>query len=168
MNPASASMPAAPRTVNDITAPAPAAPAPASPMPAPAPSLVANIPVHNQAAPVAPANEDAELDKIMHDVGQEMKKEDVKPHKHGLLGFGHKSKTGVVPTARTIGQPPPAAQPVPMPSLPPQQATANQPPAAQPAIAKARNQSSMPVFVIFVAFVVTGFLAVTAFVAYRQ
>lgn len=176
MNPASVSIPAAPpRAVNDLAGPVPQ-PQPQAASPPAATTIVANIPVHNQVAPAAPANEDDELDKIMHDVGQELKKEDKKPHKHGLLDFLHKPKPIIPgpikpthiarPAARTFNQ----QQPAPLPATPVAVASATQPQAAQPAAkaAKPKRQSHIPVFVIFVAFVVTGFLAVAAFVAFRQ
>jgi hypothetical protein len=173
MNPASASMPATPRQmVNDVAAPARPPAAPASPVPS-APSIVNNIPVHNQAAPAPATNEDAELDMIMHEVGQEIKKEDKKPTKHSFLNFGHKSKP-----KSAFSAPPVARQPQPVAAMPvpPPAAAQAQPmsavPAAQtqaaPATVKAKAKRSVPVFAIFVALLVTGFLTAAAIAAYRQ
>jgi len=171
MNPASASVPA-PRMVNDVSGPAPA---PAAPI-AVTTNLVASIPVHNQATQAAPATEDDELDKIMQDVGREMSKDDKKPPKHGLLHFGHNSKATPKPLApiATAVQPAPAEpmatpQTVSLPSpQPPIAAVQPQTQAAPVATAKAKKQSSTPVFAIFVAILVTGFLVAAAIAAYRQ
>jgi hypothetical protein len=166
MNPQSATMPAAPHMANDVASPA-AAPTPAAPVsPAPAAqaatNVVTNIPVHTQQTAAAPANEDAELDKIMQDVGHELKKEDNKPQKHGFLGFSHKPK----PLVKVAAQP--VRQTAPMPAQQPVQ-TATAPAVAMPAaVPKAKIQRSIPVFVIFVAFLVTGFLVAAAIAAYRQ
>ena len=164
MNPASASVPAPPRVVNDVAGPAPAQQAPA------APNLVANIPVHAPVSAAPAANEDDELDKIMQDVGHEMNSEDKKPHKRGLLHFGHKAKPKTQPPAAAATV---QAQPLPMPS--PQPALPKQAPvsAAQPqpgarTAAKSTNQRTVPVFAIFVALLVTGFLVAAAVAAYRQ
>jgi hypothetical protein len=163
MNPQSATLPAAPALVNGAASQAPGtAAADVSGVPA-APSIVTNIPVHTQQTIAAPAGEDAELDKIMQDVGHEMKKEDDKPQHHGFLGLGHKPKPLVKVASQPIRQQPPAAMPAaPLPAAVPQA----QPQAA--ALPKPKTQHSIPVFVIFVAFLVTGFLVAAAVAAYRQ
>jgi hypothetical protein len=149
MNPQSATLPAAPALVNGAASQAPGtAAADVSGVPA-APSIVTNIPVHTQQTIAAPAGEDAELDKIMQDVGHEMKKEDDKPQHHGFLGLGHKPKPLVKVASQPIRQQPPAAMPA-------------------AALPKPKTQHSIPVFVIFVAFLVTGFLVAAAVAAYRQ
>jgi hypothetical protein len=178
MNPQSAALPAAPGAVNNMAtpAPAPAAPAPAAPAsnPASAPNIVANIPVHTQQAAPAPAphpvNEDDELDRIMHDVGQELKKSDTKPQKHGLLDFIHKPKPLVkTPTPRAKQQA--AAAPIPAP-MPVQNLPAAGPAAAvtqgQAQATKPKTKRSVPVFVIFITLCITGFLIVAAIAAYKQ
>lgn len=177
--------PAAPRVVNDVVAPAAPQAAPAPPVPAqaapaaetstmPAPNIVTNIPVHAPQAPVAQASEDTELDQIMHEVGQELKKEPAKPQKHGLLGFVHHEPK---PLVKVNNQPPkPAAPPQPAVAAAPlssepapaavQAAVAAQPqPLAAPATPK--TQRHVPVFVIFVTLCVAGFLVAAAITAYR-
>ena|SRR5579862_4192548 len=176
MNPATASVPAAPRRlVDNVARPAPApAPAAASDsMPIAAPQVVANIPVHAPTAPAAPASEDDELDRIMRDVGQELKKESVKPAKKGLFSFFHKAKAKPQPSATAVHKAPVAAQSAPAPqptpvSAPVRAVARPQPqPTATPA-AKVKKQTSVPAFAIFVALLVTGFLTVAAIAAYRQ
>ena len=171
MQPVSAPMPVAPRMVNDVSRPAPARPT-AVPT-APATNLVANIPVHNPADQTTPLGEDDELDKIMQDVGREMNKEENKSRKHRFLHFGHKTKTvpkPAVPVSATV-QSAPAPMPQPQPVAQPQAAAAVpplQPQALQAAATKPKEQSSAPVFAIFVAILVTGFLIAAAIAAYRQ
>jgi hypothetical protein len=190
MNPSSASIPAPPRpVVSDINTPAPA---PTAPMPQDTPNIVSNIPIHNPGVQaVAAPNEDDELDKIMHDVGQEMKQQDnKKAGKRVFLNFIHRPKP--LPTspakAQTVQQAPPAPAPAPQPAPPVAVAVAPVPqptPAPKPAAApitqnqpkpapatgpvlKSKLPRTAPVFVIFVALLVTSFLAVAAIAAYRQ
>lgn len=179
MNPRPTALPATPRAVNDVARPAPAA-APAPTAAAAAPSapaantnVVANIPVHvAQAAPVpAPANEDTELDQIMHDVGQELKKEDSKPQKHGLLDFLHKPKPLVKSPAPPKPQTAMASAPrmdisQAAPAAPAMPGSVAKPQASAPA--KPKTQRSIPAFAIFVTICVTGFLVAAAIAAYRQ
>jgi hypothetical protein len=122
----------------------------------------------------------------MQDVGHEMKKEVKKPAKHGFLHLGHKHKKEApfsIQTARLpqaapasppapapVQAPPAAAVPVPaittMPAAPSPQPTADAKPA--PAIAaKPKVPHHVPVFVIFVACLATGFLIAAAIAAYR-
>lgn len=182
MNPQSAALPAAPKMVNDVAkpvqaappAPAPAAPAASSPVNS-GPSIVSNIPVHAPQA-AAPANEDEELDKIMHDVGQELKKEEKKPEHHGLLGFLHHDPKPLVKVNNQATMVP-AAAPVPAPMPMPAPAAAEVVPAAPVALpaglpraaaTKPTAQRHIPFFVIFVVLCVTGFLIAAAIAAYRQ
>jgi hypothetical protein len=177
MNPASASVPAAPPLVNDVAGPPPAAQARVASMPEAPSNVVANIPVHTAQAPPV-INEDDELDKIMHDVGREMKKEDQKPPSHGLLGFLHKSPAKPahmqpVRPAPLTNTPPPASAVVSAagpPVSPPMAANAayQAPPTLTLAAAKPQSLKSFPAFVLFITFIVTGFLVVAAYAAYRQ
>lgn len=187
MNPQSTALPAAPRIVNDVAAPTPVAHTQAPVAPAQAPvaaavsaadtqstNMVANIPVHVQmvqAAPAAPTNEDDELDQIMHDVGQELKKDDKKPPKHGLLDFLHQPKPLVKSPLPPNQKMTVAASPAPMdtvaaPALPTPAAAFPQ--AQAQAASHPKPKRSVPVFVIFVALCVTGFLVAAAIAAYRQ
>jgi hypothetical protein len=174
MNPQSATMP------SPSVAPAtpPHAPSPGA---SSSPSMVTNIPVHTQQAPVVTASEDHELDKIMHDVGQELKKEDKQPEKHGFLGFGHghKPKPLVKVTNPPVNQTALAGTVVPVQAVsqaaePVVITTAASAVAAVPGTqslvqpAKIKTHRSVPVFVIFVALCVTGFLVAAAIAAYRQ
>lgn len=180
MNPQSATMPSPPMAPA-TQPPNPAAAAEPS-VAASGPSIVTNIPVHTQAQ-AAPAHEDAELDKIMHDVGQELKKEDKKPEKHGLLGFLHHDPKPLVkvnnhsatpvaaaPVAVPVQSAPSIPQTVPVATIP-APATPQAMAAAQPQIAagqaKPKTQRHVPVFVIFVALCVTGFLVAAAIAAYK-
>jgi hypothetical protein len=138
MNPQSATLPAAP-----AMAPAPAAPAPpaaSSQAVQTGPSMVTNIPVHAQQAAPAPANDDAELDKIMQDVGHELKKEDKKPEHHGMLGFLHHDPKPLVKVNNQAANGVALSPAVPLPA---------------------------PV-AVFVAVCVTGFLVAAAIAAFRQ
>jgi len=172
MNPATATVPAAP-------------PRPADPIQGIATTVVDNIPVHAAAAPAAQMNEDDELDRIMQDVGQEMKKEVKKSAKHGFLHLGHKHKkeapfsiqTARLPQAAPASPPAPApvqvllAAAAPLPAAPAPAAPLPQPAAAArpaPAVAaKPKAPHHVPVFVIFVACLATGFLIAAAIAAYR-
>lgn len=178
MNPQSTALPAAPRIANDVATPAPAVHAAAAPT-TQGTNMVANIPVHvqkPQAAPATPANEDDELDQIMHDVGQELKKDDKKLQKHGLLDFLHKPKPLVKAPAPPVKQqidtaapaPLPINQPMPQESQPVTTTAIPQTKPQAPVAAKPKAQRSIPVFVIFVALCVTGFLVAAAIAAYRQ
>ncbi|MBX4190742.1 hypothetical protein KW794_01505 [Candidatus Saccharibacteria bacterium] len=178
MNPASASIPASPSQMADNSAPSVATaplPAPAMPITAnPTTSVAINIPVHTPQAQPVPVAEDHELDKIMHDVGQQMKKEPQKPKRHGFSLFHHEPKPLVKAPAQPARQP----VPVPEPSMPVSSAASGAPaplpqasahPQVQTAAApKPKTQRSMPIFVIFVTLCVTSFLVVAAIAAYRQ
>jgi len=197
MNPATAVQSMPRPMVNDIARPAPrpiqpaplaqpalqaqpvlqaqpiSAPAPA-PSPAPAQALttnlVTNIPVHNPHSPANPANEDTELDKIMRDVGKELKKDDhnVKKGHHSL--FSRKAKQAA-PVAIRPNISAPAAAPI--QTAPAQQAA----PVAQPAASahpikpsastKPKSGSTAPVMVIMMTILVTGLLMAAAVYTYK-
>lgn len=196
MNPQSATMPAAPRIVNDVAGPSPvpapmqsssvakppaAAPAPVQAADVPSgPNIVTNIPVHAPQAETKPASEDDELDKIMHDVGQELKKTEQKTPHHGLLGFLHHDPKPLVkvnsPAAKPEAPIAPVAAPAvasipaapiatPVAAAQPQVQSAGQ---TQPQAVPAKTKSHVPFFAIFVAICVTGFLVAAAVAAYQQ
>lgn len=163
----------------------------------------ASLPVHSgrsigqSPAPVQHVvNEDEELDQIMRDVGDQLKKEDFKRPKRQFFGLKRKPKREVPFSAQIVHnpqkfqKPEPATEPShpkpmprtdltavprPHPQPTPQQTDAAevqlakiQPhPKAQPA-AKPKKQTSYPFFVLFVTFLVTGFLIAAAIAAYRQ
>jgi hypothetical protein len=157
--------------------------------PARDPQTVAFRPTVTQTA----ISEDDELDKIMRDVGAQLKKEEIKPAKRRLFSYGHKPRREVPFTAQIVHNPqqyhkPPhaPAQPeralaTPVTELKPQPRPVGRPadaaeaqlskieahPQTQPA-AKPKKQTSYPVFVLFVTFLMTGFLIVAAIAAYRQ
>lgn len=70
MNPTTQTSTAPQRVVNDVARPAPL----------PSLNIVDNIPVHSPGQPMAQHDDEAELEKIMQDVGKEMKK-DLGTHK---------------------------------------------------------------------------------------
>lgn len=124
----------------------------------PSTDLVGNIPVKAQNSP--PAADD-ELDKIMQDVGQQLKNEDRQPSKkHRFFGRRPKSrpepKLQAQPLPPAIAQKPPSASP----ASPPQAK-----PAAQP---KPAATSSVPVLAITLTIIVTGVLIIAAVYAYKK
>ncbi|HET9721588.1 MAG TPA: hypothetical protein VFP32_00975 [Candidatus Saccharimonadales bacterium] len=148
------------RLMQDVVAPAPASAAPAKPQstqPAVAadgtpqtlsPELVHNIPLKVQAGATAkPVNPDAELDKIMHEVDNEKKT----VSKHHFF-----SKNPKPQTKEGASNPSPAA---PRKSPSPQAQKANTQ-APKPAI-------GFPITAFSVTVVVTAFLVITAYYAYR-
>jgi hypothetical protein len=142
MNPANSQHP----LLQDIAVPTPN---PAQPLGATtdiaAPSLVANIPVKQPGGPIAASpDEEAELDKIMRDVGHELKRDDQKPAKKRFLSFGHRVK--IQPPAAQSQAPAQPLQPVPKPAKP----------------------SSVPVLTITLTIIVTGVLITAAFLAYKK
>jgi hypothetical protein len=146
MNPAGPQTPQPIRPIQDVTA-SPISTAEAAEL---KPSFVENIPLRTQAGA---GHEDADLDAIMQDVGQDLKKVDERPKKRGL--FSKKPK----PAPRN---PAPAHQPAAQPQ--PAQSTA----AAQPAAkAPPAPKSSTPVFVIFMTIIVTGALIAAAYYSYK-
>jgi hypothetical protein len=148
------------------------------------PNVVANFPMKNPEVGM-PTDDDPELDKIMHDVGQEVKKVGSKPKKHRFLWFGGKSKKAEVPFSakpieKTSLKPAPmppnqAPLPVPAPALPkPDQnlptsddsSKTSSPKNAQPAPAPEKH--SVPAFVIFVTILFTGILIAVAYLSYKN
>jgi hypothetical protein len=114
------------------------------------PDIVSNIPLKAQAAPLTPIHEDQDLDKIMRDVGQDLKQNEKSHHKKRFFEFKRQPKAVK-----------PAPRPTPAPSRPaPVQAKA----AAQP---KPARQSSAPVFTITLTIIVTGVLIAAAYYAYK-
>ena len=123
------------------------------------PDIVNNIPMHKAAPAPAQASEDDELDKIMQDVGTELKKDDHQPAKHHFF-----SKTPK-PTVNAPVHPPAAHHSAPQaPAHPP---TAQQPKAPAKPAPKIKAKSSAPVFVIVVTVLVTGVLIAAAVSAYK-
>ena len=131
------------------------------------PNIVENIPVRAQTSSAA-INEGADLDKIMQDVGKELKKEDKKPHKAGFLRFKRKPKTEThtqqapslvrsAPMSVPTASPKPTSQPAAKAPLPKA--------AAKP---KPQRSSSAPVLVITLTIIVTGALIAAAFYAYKK
>lgn len=185
MNPASATVPtAAPKPmVNDIAPPPrPAAAQPAGQASMAPPNIIANIPVHNPSAAPGTAstavNEDVELDQIMQDVNQEVKKIQ-KTKKGGMFSFlgraAPKQNKPSVSTAVPLAASTTPVRTAPAPQTGVQAAmqsfqsvpnAAAQPTAAAPA-AKPKKQAHAPVFAIFIALLVTGFLAAAAISAYH-
>jgi hypothetical protein len=114
--------------------------------------------------------EDEELDKIMEDVGHELKQADRKTPKKKLFSFGHKAKpiAAAVPAAPAASAPVAAAPQPPAPQ--PAAAQDAQPTAAAPAMSPAApkaSKSSAPVGVFFITIIVTGALIAAAFYSYK-
>src|SRR5581483_7026653 len=108
-----ATAPSAPQPkVNDVVAP-------------PAPSVVDHIPVHAPGQPPAHHSDDAELDKIMQDVGRELRKDEVPHKKHRFWDIGphHKKEPNFstqmpLKNASAVQPPPVSHQPPPRPPAP--------------------------------------------------
>jgi hypothetical protein len=131
--------------------------------------------------PVSHEHDDADLDKIMQDVGHELKKDDKKPTKHHFFGKKKNAKA----EAKFSAQPQPAMdvhtqslqQPVPAPPMPAHQTNPiphtqpiKAPQAAQKNVVKAKppkQGSNKPVLAIFVAVAVTSGLIAAAISAYK-
>ncbi len=145
--------------------------------------LVSNIPVHQAGGvPAQTVGEDAESDKIMRDVGHELKKDDLKKPKKHHLPWNHQSKKDPNFSARPIAMnqpqmPAPAHNQAPAPVQTPAPATPQaqnnnrikpqaqlQPKAAAPKPEKSR---SMPVLAISMTIFVTGILIAAAIYAYK-
>lgn len=178
MNPAVKAPAQSPSKFNDAAGP-----------PMPEPSLVENIPVHTPGQAQHHRDEDAELDKIMQDVGKEMRKDAGPPKKHHFWELNrHHKKEANFSTQMSIKNAPPAAavkpRPAPLPRLP---AAAAEPPApsrqAQPAHSRVKaaaqkpskppkapkppKQNSAPVMVIVLTVLVTAALIAVAYHVYR-
>lgn len=157
--------------------------------PMPEPSLVENIPVHTPGQPQPSRDEDAELDKIMQDVGREMRKDAGPQKKHHFWELNrHHKKEANFSTQMPVKNAPPAAaakpQPAPVsrpPTAAPKPPAANhqaQPahnkvkPAAQkpskpPKAPKLPKQNSAPIMVIVLTVLVTAALIAVAYHAYK-
>lgn len=153
------------------------------------------LPAHPVSRPAA-ASEDDELEQIMRDVGNQLKNEDFKKPKRRFLSIKPKPKRDVPFSAQIVHNPqqfhktepkPAPVAPTPRPVVAdiaptrPQlttqvrdqvetekQLTKIQPHPKAQAAAKPKNRVSYPVFVLFVTFLVTGFLIAAAIAAYRQ
>lgn len=111
MNPTTLAQPV-PRMVNDVAGPA-------NPPQTLSTSIVNNIPVHAPAQPLSrPLNEDDELDKIMQDVGQQLKQAERLTPKKRFFHFRHKAKpiSASTPMAAAQPQPMPATLPAAQPA----------------------------------------------------
>ncbi|MBX4188926.1 hypothetical protein KW792_02390 [Candidatus Saccharibacteria bacterium] len=154
--------PAAPVPVSAPTAAPPANPAASTTLTT---SIVSNIPIHAPTAPAPAANEDAELEKIMLDVGHELKQADRKHTKKHFSLLGHKKHPSApaVPKAAHVIDIKPAAKaaPTPQPAAP----AATHSPAKAPATVQ--KKSSTPVGVIFVTILITGALIAAAVFSYK-
>jgi len=177
MNPATAA-PVMPRPmVNDIAAPqVQTQPVTAAAVPQPVAAqnfttnLVTNIPIHNpqQAASVS---EDTELDKIMQDVGHELKKEE-QHKKSGHFSIFSRKKKAVVTVKPTLSAAAPAQTTAPQPVTVPMAHAVQPAPAAAAqaqakAVPKAKHGSNAPVMTVIVTVVVTGLLMAAAVYSYK-
>jgi len=142
---------------------------------------MASIPVHSQGvASASPVNEDEELDKIMHEVGHELKKTEKAPAKHHFhFELKHHKKTEAkfsaqprpvmdvkaLPVSAPVARPAATAAPV-VQAKPPAQAR----PVAQPKPAKplkAQKTRSAPVMAILMTIIVTAALVGVAVYTYK-
>jgi hypothetical protein len=142
-----------------------------APADTPPPDLGSNIPVKTQSTPPSPpqpprspepAAADEDLDKIMQDVGQQLKNEDKQPSKKRRSFFGRKPKNQ--PEAKLHAQPLPLAVAQPLPATPQARAPLPQP-AIQPTPPKT---NSVPVLVITLTAIVTGILIIAAIYTYKK
>lgn len=138
-------------------------------------AVVDNIPVKaHQPAAEAPVKEDDELDRIMHDVGQQLKREEMKPAKKQFSLFkrrGSKVKTEAKLHAQPLTPRPLNGQAVtpPRPTVaarPPETAAKAAPP--KPAPGKPAKTSSAPVLVITLTVIVTAVLIAAAYYSYKK
>lgn len=138
----------------------------------PAPNLINNIPVRAQQGAPPPVKEDDELDKIMRDVGRQLKEEDIKPAKQRFGLFkrdGKRPKTEAKLHAQPLAPKPLTRQDV----MPPKPAASPQPlPAVKgappPAAAKPTKTSSAPVLAVTLTIIVTAVLIGAAYYAYKK
>lgn len=154
----------APRMVNDIT-PQPTVPQASATPQTLTTSIVNDIPVRAPAHPMAqqPLNEDDELDKIMQDVGQQLRQAERHTPKKHMFSLG-----------RSKPKPLPASSAKPVLTSSPDPAPQAQPPAGQvaaaiskPALVATGRSSSAPVLVIMFTIAVTAVLAAAAIYTYR-
>lgn len=173
MNPsATATQPIARRPiVNDISRPAAVSRRHLQSVPvAAAPQIVDNIPLR---APIdRPLGDDEELERIMRDVGQELKASEKKQAKKKFLFFSRKQKTRPDKTISARRIPAASGQPalsIPA-SLPPASASQITPAVSNQAglkLAK-KQRSSIPVFVFLLTIVAASALIAMAWSAYAQ
>lgn len=152
--------------------------------PIPAPDVVENIPVHNPGE--APRDDDAELDKIMQDVGKDLHKVDMHQKKHHFweLKSHHKKEANFSTQMSIKDVPHPAAKPqlasAPQPAAPAPRPAAPKAPAAhtrvkpvaqkpakQPKSPKPPKQRHAPVMVTAITILVTAALIAVAYRAYQ-
>jgi len=129
-------------------------------------NLVTNIPVHDPRSSANPASEDAELDKIMRDVGHELKKDDQKVKKARHSIFSRKAKpTPPVAIQPSVAAPPAApARAAPVHAAQPAASTH---PVKPLAAVKSKSGPAAPVMVIMVTILVTGLLMAAAVYTYK-
>jgi hypothetical protein len=135
--------------VNDVAGPAP------RPQVNPAqfnPSIVDHIPVQTPAAAAAAPGEDDELDKLLRDVGHELKQAErhIVKKRFSLFGGKLKASPKTQPPATTAQAGPALAQPY------------------RPPAAPAAKTSSAPVLVVFITIIVTGGLIAAAIYTYNK
>jgi hypothetical protein len=138
------------------------------------PEMVKDIPIAAPSPALKPPKDDEDLDKIMRDVGQDLKQVGSKKPKHHLFSrrSGPKQpkpqKAEAKFTARPIDQiKPPPAKPAAAVQARPQAPLAAQPAAKAPAPAKPVRTARAPVGIILLALAVTGGLVAAAFYAYK-
>jgi hypothetical protein len=129
------------------------------------PDIVTSIPLKVQDATAQPPHKDAEIDKIMHDVGQELKKNVKHTTRHGLFSISKRSKQPqaqaapprpVIASQVTNQQPIPQSQPT---------ASTQAKPQVKP---KSDTKQSVPIFMILVTLIVTSALIVVAVATYNR
>jgi len=115
--------------------------------------IVNNIPMHSAGGPPAPAKEDENLDKIMQDVGHELKKDDVKPAKHHFFSKKDTAEAQVHQAPPTNGLQ--------------QQTAQNHQPITKPQT-KPKPEHNAPVAVIIVTVIVTAILIAVTYWVYSK
>lgn len=130
--------------------------------------IVNDIPLAVQGTVPRPADDDDELDKIMRDVGKDVKEVGKKPAKHHWFSLDHKQKADPKFSARPIDQ----VKPVPAAPRPIQtsQPLRPAPTAAKPVAnkqPKPPKTHGAPIGVILLAIVMTGVLSAAAYYAYK-
>lgn len=156
----------------------PAQPAPATPQPTAPPatqpvSLVQNIPVHDPTAVPAPpgaSHNEADMDKIMQDVGEAIKKEEAKPQPK-RFSWLHRQPKPIVKTPQAATTAPATAPAAPAQQAPlPAPTTLAQPavqPSPLPAQPKPPAKPGAPVAVILLAVLVAASLSAVAYYTYK-
>lgn len=161
----------------------------AGPAPMPAPRLVDDIPVHASGQAPGSHSEDAELDRIMQDVGKEMHKDDGLHKKHHFWELSHQRKKeanfSTQSTIKNVPQaaaPKPQSAPSPRPPAPinaqsapkahtPSTHTRVKPvankPSKKPKASKPPKQRHVPVMVAVITILVTAALIAVAYRTYQ-